>query len=320
MSKSTSLVPSISSSEAASNVLFYIGVATCAYLLFRMGRVLVHFARPPVLHRYLHPTEDTWALVTGASDGIGRALAHELCARGFHVILHGRNEAKLQGVQAALRRAHPARATRLYVADAVRAAACDDFVQSLEPGLRLTVLVNNVGGGGALPTPLLALAAHTPDMVAGVLALNAGFTARLTAALLPVLGRQPPALVVNVSSLTRMGMPLLAVYAGAKAFLVSFSEALQAEVELLGQTIDVHCIEVGQVETTGANPVSFFNPDPRTFARAALDRVGKGDVTQYGYWPQALQITALKLLPASLRRKIVNAGTAKAKQALEKKS
>ena len=56
------------------------------------GAMLAHIP----LGRYLHPDKECWALITGASDGIGFGLAEELCLRGFNVILHSRNRDKLE--------------------------------------------------------------------------------------------------------------------------------------------------------------------------------------------------------------------------------
>ena len=278
--------------------MYYIGFATTAYLLYRFIRLVVNFACPSILGR--------------ASDGIGLGFAHELCARGFNVILHGRNETKLQGVQARLEEAYSQRRVRLYVADAIASTSCDDFVQSLGTDMRLTVLINNVGGWHALPQPFNALETLTPAQVTNVIGLNAGFTTRLTAALLPLLLRQPgPALVLNVSSITRIGIPFVNVYAGTKGYLISFSEALHEELRMAGRNVDVRCVEVGSVETDHHFAERIDNPGPRTFARAALDRVGKGDTTHYGYWVHAVQAEAVKAMPMFLRRWVINSAMRK---------
>jgi 17beta-estradiol 17-dehydrogenase / very-long-chain 3-oxoacyl-CoA reductase len=83
------------------------------------------------------------------SDGIGRGFAEEFCQRWFNVILHGRNERKLDGVKAELSRQWPERQIRTLVNDA---QVCDEatiakLVSALER-LCITVLVDNVGSSG----------------------------------------------------------------------------------------------------------------------------------------------------------------------------
>lgn len=72
---------------------------------------------PKFFHRDSHGNSP-WTLVTGASDGIGRALSAELGARGFNVVLHGRSEAKLSNVRKDLETAYPQREFRHITADA----------------------------------------------------------------------------------------------------------------------------------------------------------------------------------------------------------
>ena len=284
--------------------LAYIGLATIIVAAYRVLSVLFHFARPPVIDRYRHGRDDTWALVTGASDGIGLGLSRELCARGFNVILHGRNEKKLKGAQETLLKEFPSRKTRIYVADAVTVTSCDDFVQSLE-GTRLSILINNVGGVGVLKSDFTPAEGFTPQNITDMFNLNAGFATRLTGALLPVLARNGPALVVNIASIAAFGLPFLSVYSGVKGYVRSWSEALAVEFAAEKRDIDVQCAIVGPVTVQGGKGEGFIgSPNPETFARSTLNRLGKGDVTQYVYLPHAAIIGFLDLLPASIRRKI----------------
>ena len=310
----------LAANDLIRNALIFTGAVTLALLALRLATFLFHMLRPPVMDRYLTDGPDgTWALVTGASDGIGRALARELCVRGFNVIVHGRNEKKLQGVLTSLQKDFPQRELRLYVANASTATSCDAFVRSLPSDIHLTMLINNVGGPSALPSPFLALHEFTDENVGDMINLNAGFATRLTAALLPVLFRQRRALILNVASLVRIGMPYLAVYSGAKGYLFSWSEGLKAELLAEGRNVDVYCSEVGQVNDGDGAQESYVNPSPETFAKAALDRVGKGDVAQYSYLPHAVQIGIVKLLPAAMRRRILIDAVKKSKADHDKK-
>ncbi|KAL8377652.1 hypothetical protein RB595_008374 [Gaeumannomyces hyphopodioides] len=114
-----------------------IGLLTALYWVCRVASFGLAFARPSRLSRYLHhgggPVSESgsggddgqqqrppWALVTGASDGIGKHLAAELADFGFNVVLHGRNPEKLAKVEETLADRFPSREFRVIVADVSR--------------------------------------------------------------------------------------------------------------------------------------------------------------------------------------------------------
>lgn len=157
------------------STFYYIGLLTSLYLLSKLtNHIYIHFLRPSSLDRYLHhnhhrttgPTGSkngketqegenesrSWALITGSTDGIGLAFAHELCARGFNVFLHGRNRNKLLKVQEQLALEYPSSKTKIIVFDAASGPLHDVDRIADEIGddddAHLTVLINNVGGVG----------------------------------------------------------------------------------------------------------------------------------------------------------------------------
>jgi 17beta-estradiol 17-dehydrogenase / very-long-chain 3-oxoacyl-CoA reductase len=89
-----------------------LGYGLLAYTSVQVAQFLYFNFRPSSLprygkkHRLYKPTYKTWALVTGATDGLGVAWAHELAASGFNIVLHGRNPAKLATIKAELEAAH----------------------------------------------------------------------------------------------------------------------------------------------------------------------------------------------------------------------
>jgi hypothetical protein len=109
-----------------------------------------HFLRPYNLSKYKKGGKgEPWALVTGASDGIGFGFSEELASQGFNVILHGRNEQKLQGVKAELISQWPGRKFEILILDAVADAGnVDKMAAALSEfkDLNIKILINNVGG------------------------------------------------------------------------------------------------------------------------------------------------------------------------------
>jgi short-subunit dehydrogenase len=127
-----------------------------------MGLVYSYLT-PSKLPRYLHTHGSSWAFLTGSTSGLGLALASELCARGFNVILHGRDLEKLESVQSSLATRFPDRQLDCIVLDAARCFSPDRYQTSLERVLKITrgrdvsLFINNVGVGHGLKGDFRAL-------------------------------------------------------------------------------------------------------------------------------------------------------------------
>ncbi|SFJ44899.1 short chain dehydrogenase [Amycolatopsis sacchari] len=142
--------------------------------------------------------EHLTVLVTGATDGLGKALAHRLAGRGHHVLLHGRSQDKLDQTKAELQQGNPAApepATfRADLSDGEQVTALATAV--LATTGRLDVLVNNAGvGGGRDGKRTVTAAGHEL-----VLAVNFLAPFALTLRLLPLLRTTGQARVVHVAS------------------------------------------------------------------------------------------------------------------------
>jgi short-subunit dehydrogenase len=186
------------------------------------------------------------ALVTGASSGIGQALAVRLVAAGARVFAAGRDEQALAAVSGA---------TRL-VADLVEPSAPERLArQVLGEAGRIDLLVNNAGAGG-----IGALAEQSPAVVDQLLAVNLQAPIQLTRAVLPgMLDRGRGRLVFVTSIAGRLGVREEAVYAAAKAGLDVFAESLRFEVAPRG--IGVTVVVPGVVDTP------FFDRRGRPYPR-----------------------------------------------------
>ncbi|CRG89535.1 hypothetical protein PISL3812_06571 [Talaromyces islandicus] len=279
-----------------------VGVAVSGLALARLLQEAFVFVRPSSLPRYLSREEqsESWAFVSGASDGIGLGFAHELCRRGFNVFLHGRNREKLARIQDELRALYPSRKTEVVVYDASQITEdMDEAILSAVGEKRLTVLVNNVGGMAMIkPSPYLKLHDFSFSEMQTVLDVNANFTAHLTRILLPRLMKSQPALVMNISSIAKLGFPWLVPYSATKAFVLAFGDALSAEMRADQHDVDVLGVIVGSVSTAGLQVAeSLFVPSARAMASAALDRVGCGRLAVWGHWAHRVRGLALDVIP-----------------------
>ena len=179
------------------------------------------------------------ALVTGASGGIGEAIARALHAQGATVTLSGRNEAALAALAASLAgRAH------VVPADLANAAAADALVADATKAMGgLDILVNNAG----LTRDALALRMSDADWAA-VIEINLTASFRLARAAIRGMVRQRYGRVVTITSVVgATGNPGQANYAASKAALVGMSKSLAAE--LASRSITVNCVAPGFIAT-----------------------------------------------------------------------
>ena len=123
-----------------------VGGLVIAKQTLRLSQFLwFYLLRPSSVKKYLHGPAP-YAVVTGATDGIGKATAIELFRRGFNLIIHGRNEDKIRKVIAEIKAAGGNGDIRYFVADASKGG--HDFAQLLAPfaDLNITLVIHNVGG------------------------------------------------------------------------------------------------------------------------------------------------------------------------------
>ncbi len=171
-------------------------------------------------------TESRTALVTGASSGIGEAIARELAAAGFTVAVHGRNEQRTRAVAEDIER-QGGRAVALTAdlsqgPNVVRALAAEARAQL---GGHIDVLVNNAGVYPGGPTESL-----DDDTVDALLATNIRAPHVLVAALAPAMAERGSGHVVNIGSwMARVGVPFMALYPATKAAVEQLTRAWAAE-------------------------------------------------------------------------------------------
>lgn len=167
-----------------------------------------------------------WAMVTGASAGIGAEFCRQLAARGYSLVLVARREDRLQALAAELAESCAAE-TLIIPADLAVPTACADICQQLnEAGITVEFLVNNAGYG--VPGKLTAVSWETH---ADFLRVMVDSVCELSWRLFPGMQQQRRGFIVNVASVAGL-VPSTAghtLYGASKAFLVRFSEALAAE-------------------------------------------------------------------------------------------
>jgi len=185
----------------------------------------------------LSPRPGGWALVTGASSGIGEAFARKLAARGFDLVVAARSEDRLAALAAELSAAHRVAVAPVAVDLAAEAGAARLFEATEGSGREVDLLVNNAGFGlrGAL--------AELPvERVLELLRVNVLATTELAHRhLVAMRGRRRGAILNVASTQAFLPDPYMAAYGASKAFVSSFSQALHVEAEADGVTVTCLC-------------------------------------------------------------------------------
>jgi short-subunit dehydrogenase len=184
------------------------------------------------------------AVITGASRGIGRALAKELAKHNCNLLLTALEKDELTSLSEDLGTC-PVRVA-FVAADLSDPERRREFVDWVLGQKDLPdILVNNVGMGGDFGR----FEQQELSNIEKTIALNILPLAHLTHDLIPVLKKRPSAKIVNISSgIARLPYPGLAVYGGTKGFISSFSESLSCE--LAGTSIRVLCFHPGFTMTS----------------------------------------------------------------------
>ncbi|HEX2202146.1 MAG TPA: SDR family oxidoreductase [Longimicrobium sp.] len=184
-----------------------------------------------------------WALVTGASAGIGLELAKLAAADGHDVVLVARDAARLAAAGEEISRAHGVR-HHVVAADLMDPAAPEALFRAVEDaGIEVEVLVNNAGFG--LYGPFVRTGAEAPTDGArelGMLQINVVALTHLSKLFLPGMVARGRGGVLNVASTAAFQPgPLMAVYYASKAYVLSFSQALAVELKETGVAVSTLC-------------------------------------------------------------------------------
>ncbi|XP_070258243.1 very-long-chain 3-oxoacyl-CoA reductase-like [Myotis yumanensis] len=236
-----------------------------------------------------------WAVVTGATSGIGKAYAHELARRGLNIVLISRNLSKLEHEAKEIERLH-GRVTRVIQADFTGGLEIYAAIRTGLRDLEIGVLVNNVGMLYENTLVRLLDREDVAKRLSDVINCNIMSVAQMTAIVLPQMVSRRKGIIINISSFTdKKPCPLLSAYAASKAFVRNFSQAVGAEYSSQGvivQTVSPFMIESNMTKDIKYRTLLLSSED---FARQALDTLGLTSQTA-GCFNQAVVNALLALL------------------------
>ncbi len=181
-----------------------------------------------------------WALITGASSGLGEEFARQLASRGMHLVLVARRRELMDQLAAELHLQHGTRCLVLQT-DLADPHGPKQVVDEIDAaGISIELLVNNAGFGIVGEVENVDL-----DRTLLMIRLNISAVTELTYRLLPAMMQRQRGAILNVSSLSAFQpVAYMGVYAASKAFVLHFSEALHCELKDRGITITAVCAGV----------------------------------------------------------------------------
>ena len=247
--------------------------------------------------------QNRWALITGASSGIGVALARELAAHGAKLILTARRRDRLDALAAELAAngAYPQIETRIVVADLNDPAAPQQIFDATEgAGLVVDILVNNAGLGqfGAFVT-------NNADQEFSMVRVNCEAVVRLSRLFLPrMVERRRGWMLVVASAASFQPVTYLSTYAATKAFDRFFALAVGAEVARFGVKVTALCpgtTESEFIQVAHAN--QFLNRNQQSaadVARIGIAALARGQHTVSTNLIGKLRSFLVRFLPVDL--------------------
>ncbi|XP_077256309.1 uncharacterized protein LOC143894107 [Temnothorax americanus] len=229
-------------------------------------------------------TQGKWAVVTGATDGLGKAFADVLAEQGMDIVLVSRSLSKLKDTAAEIERKYRVE-TRVVEADLTEGQVVYAEIGKVTQDLEVGVLVNNAGASYDHPEMFTKV---SEEVIARILQLNVAGVTGVARAVLPGMMQRGKGVLINVSSMAAaIPSPYLAVYAASKAYIDKLSADLATEAAPRGVT--VQCVLPGPVATkmSKIKRATWMAPTPETFVKATLKTVGIESRTT-GYPPHCL--------------------------------
>ncbi|ORX48011.1 NAD(P)-binding protein [Hesseltinella vesiculosa] len=177
-----------------------------------------------------------WAVITGATDGIGKEFARQLANKKFNVLLVSRTLSKLETVAAEIT-TESGMEVKVFTMDFAKGdpqdfARLGDLIQTLNVG----VLVNNVGTNHDFPTPF---AEEADQVIDNIIQVNVKGAMSMTKLVLPQMLEKKNGLILNLGSFAGLvATPYLSVYSAGKAFLSTWSQAIGTELRPQGILVE----------------------------------------------------------------------------------
>ena len=218
-----------------------------------------------------------FALITGASKGIGKAIAEKLALKGYDLLLVARSAELLEKVCAEIQDSSKRNCKWLAIDLSADQSAEKVYDWCTSNQYEISILVNNAGYGLSGPFGNYSVQEHTDMLHVNMITLT-----KLTRLFLPGLLKQNAAYILNIgSTASYQAVPLLSAYAASKAYVLRLSRGLYQELKKT--SVSVTCVCPGPTDT------NFIN-------RAQVGKKGQKTAERFNMTPEAVADIAVKSL------------------------
>jgi 17beta-estradiol 17-dehydrogenase / very-long-chain 3-oxoacyl-CoA reductase len=235
---------------------------------------------------------NSWAVITGSTDGIGLEYAKEFAAKGFNLFLIARNESKLMDVKSLIEReVKQCKEIKTLVVDFSKPTGIYERIQKEVESLPdIHVLVNSVGISYCTPEFYTQLeVTNSPSFVDDIINVNVVSVAKVVKAVLPKMEKQKRGVIINISSISASyPTPLLSIYAATKIFVDLFSRSLHAEYQSKGIIVQSVLPSYVATKMSKIKKATFMVPTAKDYVKGAMKTIGV-ETRTYGYWTHKLQ-------------------------------
>jgi len=266
------------------NGLALFGLVSILYCTYKVSKVVYRLVNVYVLTSYPDFTKyGKWAVITGSTSGIGKALAHQFASRGLSIVIISLGD--VEGVAEEIRIQYGVETKHLLADFSKNDDAIYEDIKAFLKGLDVGVLVNNAGMGN-----IGRFLEYDDKFINDIMNVNAKAVIKMTQVILPGMLERKRGLIMNMASASA-GRPCYgwSMYGATKSLVTYFSDTLRDEYG--DQGIDIQTIQPGFV---GSNMTAQLKMAPNIitseeFASSLLTTVGKEQFT-HGHWKFDLQI------------------------------
>merc|ERR1712136_587428 len=235
-----------------------------------------------------------WAVVTGATDGIGKAYAKKLASMGLNIVLISRTPAKLKETKIELETMEPSIQVKIIAVDFTEDTAIYQRIAAELGDLKTGVLINNVGMCDNFCEPFTEIGSER--VIDDLITCNVVSVPRMIHMILPGMLQRKRGVIINIGSLAGVvGTPLVTLYGATKAFVVKFSRDLEYELRGSGvivQTVALSVVLTKMVKNSTQVQASIAAPLADEYVKANLRTLGLESFTA-SYWFHKIQIALL---------------------------
>jgi len=272
-----------------SDFVTYVGLATLALFGLKvLSNVYIYFLRPGKnLKKY-----GKWAVVTGATDGIGYAYACELAKKGINIVLISRTQSKLDTSSEAISSKYNVETKTIAIDFSSFKDAEVEKVKSVLASLDVGILINNVGQSYRFPLYLMELSDADCQQL---IDLNIQSVCKMTRVVLPGMVERKRGAIVNISSASgAFPCPLLSQYSASKSYVEKFGSGLDLEYRPKGVHVQTQMPLFVTTKLAKIRRASLTVPSPATYVKCGARFIGYESVCS-PYWVHALMTYVIGL-------------------------